>query len=422
MAANTNVIYKKSTLTNGLRVVTEKLPSVRSAAIGVWIDVGSRNEAPDDNGISHFIEHMVFKGTRKRSAKQIASSLESLGGSLNGFTSREQTCFTARILDEHIEDALDVLADMVCNPKMSTSDMSKERLVICEEIKESLDTPADHIHDLFARTYWGEHPLGQPIMGSLENVMKMTRRQTLEYRRNNYRAGSMIIAASGAVSHDKLVKAVRSKFCFEKGTAESASSAEPISEIKVAVVPRDSTQTHFCIGFPGFRYNCNERMATLCLSAYLGGGMSSVLFQKIREELGLAYQVFTYHDFYRDSGIFGAYLATDKAHLRQAYDVIMSELARVKRRRINGSALEQVKEQIKGHLTLGLESTSARMSRLARQEIHTGGYSTLRQALIRIEKVTASDMLEVANEIFDPSRMAIAVLGPVKEDVFRDVA
>jgi len=365
---------------------------------------------------------MVFKGTRRRSAKQIAASLESIGGSLNGFTSREQTCYTARVLDEHLEEAIDVLADMTCHAAITPANMNKERLVICEEIKDSLDTPSDHIHDLFARTFWGEHPLGRPIMGSQEIIMNMTRARMLSYRKRNYCARSLVIAASGAISHNKLVRLVKEKFSFPDGEAKPAEKPWRTNDRNISVVDNDTSQTHFCIGFPGVSFTSTDRLPVLALSTYLGGGMSSVLFQKIREQRGLAYQVYTYHDIYRDSGIFGAYLGTDCTHLKEAFDVILKEFRTSRKKKQSSAVLNRVKAQLKGHLTLGLESTSARMSRLARQELLTGTYQPIKRTLREIDRVSPSSILEVANRIFDESRVAIAVLGPADKHIFDGVA
>jgi predicted Zn-dependent peptidase len=410
--------YRKTTLRNGLRVVTEHLPSVRSISIGVWVDVGSRHERPADAGMSHFIEHLVFKGTKKRTAAQIASSLESIGGSLNAFTSREQTCFTARILDEQLPVAIDVLADITCNATFTPANMNREKLVICEEIKESLDNPSDRVHDLFAEAFWGTHALGQPIMGSQESVTHMTRSRLKSFIDDHYRSGSVVVAASGSVSHERLVRMVREKFRFHDGRGEVAPPAMRSNPKAVSVTQEDISQTQFCLGFPGLAYSDHRKMVIMLLSAYLGGGMSSVLFQKIREQRGLAYAVYSYHDFYRDGGVFGCYLGTDAAHVREACDIILKETGRVKRTRLSSRVLDQVKAQIKGHLTLGMESTSSRMSRLGRLEIMADTYISLEETLAAVDRVTAAKILEVANEAFDPSKITIAVLGPVDPGLF----
>jgi len=414
-------LYRKTTLRNGVRVVTERLPSVRSISIGVWIDVGSRNETPDENGLSHFIEHLVFKGTRTRNARQIASALESVGGSLNAFTSREQTCLTARVLDEFLPEAIDVLSDMTCHATFTPNNMNRERQVICEEIKESLDNPTDLVHDLFAQTFWGKHPMGQPIMGSIESMQSMTRARLIKFVNRHYRSGSVVVAASGSISHNRLVKMVREMFNFPEGKAEPATVAEIIDSPRLTLKQDESSQTQFCLGFPGFAYGDRRKMGMMVLSSYLGGGMSSVLFQKIREQRGLAYSVYAYHDFFRDSGIFGVYLGTDQAHVRQAYDLIIAECRRMKKRKLSDNMLHQIKAQIKGHLMLGMEATSNRMNRIGRQELITGQYFTLEEAIKAIDEVTASNVCEIANLTFDESQIAITALGPLDKDTFSDV-
>jgi predicted Zn-dependent peptidase len=414
--------FKKTTLKNGLRVLTEHLPAVRSVSLGVWIDVGSRNEATLENGVSHLIEHMLFKGTKRRTAKQIAMSLESLGGALNGWTSREHTCYTARILDEHIVEAVDVLADLACNPSMTPHNLSREKLVICEEIKETIDTPSDRIHDVFSRAYWGDHALGNPIMGSQDNIMNMTRARMMSFYQRHYQAGSIVVAASGSVSHDKLVRLAREKFSFPQGMAEIAPRAERTQVKRLEIVPDEGAQTHFCLGVPGIAYGDLGRMAVQVLNTYLGGGMSSVLFQKIREEKGLAYTVYTFHDFYRDGGVFGTYMGTDGRQLPQAFDIVRQEFRKTKRTRLTAIRLDQIKAQLKGQVILALESTYNRMSRIARLEMMYGKYITLSDTLKMIDEVTANDVLEQANRLFDESQMTVAVLGPVDKDVLKDVA
>lgn len=413
--------FRKTQLRNGLRVITETLPAVRSVSLGVWIDVGSRNESPEVNGVSHLIEHMVFKGTRKRNVREIASSLEALGGSLNGWTSREHTCYTARVLDQYLPDAVDVLADISCNPRMTPTNLAREKLVICEEIKESIDTPSDKIHDLFAETFWGQHPLGYPIMGTQNTILGMSRRKMMNYYRRNYQTGNVVIAASGSVSHDRLVRLCREKFIFPEGRGTETRPAVRGARGQVKVVRDRGTQTHFCLGFDGISYGDRDRMSVLALSTHLGGGMSSVLFQKIREERGLAYSVFTFHDFYRDSGVFGAYMASDGKSVPGACELMLKEMRKLKRRRISEARLDQIKSQIKGQIMLGLESTYNRMSRIARLELMYGQFVSLDDTLKAIDAVTTSTIMEQANRVLDEETMAIAVLGPVGKGILSDV-
>ncbi len=414
-------VYQKTTLKNGLRIVTEKTSSVRSVSLGVWIDVGSRHERPEESGVSHFIEHMLFKGTRKRSARQIASALESLGGSLNAFTSREYSCYTARILDEHLETAIDVLADMTCNATLTPPNLKREKMVICEEIKEVEDNPADHIHDVFAGTFWGSHPLGRPILGTEQSVTDMRRAQVVDYLRRHYRSGSVVIAAAGCFSHRKLSRLVNEHFDFPIGQAATAEAARRDEDRSIRLVPNNNSQTHLCLGYPGVQFADHDKMAALAVSAYLGGGMSSVLFQKIREERGLAYSIYTFHDFYRDAGLFGAYLGTDRAHLREAVGIVLRELDRIKKHKLSSAKLDRIKGQMKGQLALGMESTSNRMNRIARQELMLLPYMSYEQILKEVEKVTASQILRLSNRLFDHSRMALAVLGPVDKEVLDGV-
>ena len=413
--------YRKTVLSNGLRVVTEKIPSVRSITLGVWFDVGSRNETKDENGVSHLIEHMLFKGTKKRTSKEIAASLESIGGSINAFTSKEQTCYLARILDEHLVEAVDVLADITCNATFTPANLKREKKVVCEEIVESFETPSDRIHEIFAQTYWGDNPIGRPILGELDNITAMPRAKIMKYIKNNYKAESVVIAASGSVSHNKLVKLVKEKFDFADGKATQFENAAREKEQSVQITTNDNNQIHLCLGYPGVNYTSKDKLTALAMHVSLGGGMSSTLFQKIREEKGLAYTVFTYLDIYRDAGVFGAYLATDKKNLQAAVDISLKQMENLKKKRLTEDALDKVKAQLKGQLTLGMESTSSRMNRLARNEIMLGTYNPLKKTLKSIDRITTSDILALSNSLFDRSKLALAVLGPVGKDDLKNV-
>jgi predicted Zn-dependent peptidase len=414
-------VFRKTVLKNGLRVLTEKMPSVRSISLGVWVDIGSRNETGEENGMSHLVEHMLFKGTRRRSAKEIAASLEFIGGSLNAFTSKEQTCYVARVLDEHLDVAVDVISDMMCHSTFTPVNLKREKQVICEEIKESVDTPSEHIYDIFAETFWGARGLGRPTMGTMESVTKMPRRNILDYVKRNYRTNSIVVAASGYVSHRQLVDLVTRKFRFAQGAAPDAETSARDKNRNIRLQTDDNNQTHLCLGFPGVKYAAAEKMPMLVLNLYLGGGMSSVLFQMIREERGLAYSVYSFTDFYRDCGLLGAYLGTDRRHLSQAVDIVLREFNRMKSKRLPAAKLAQVKTQLKGNIMLGMESTSNRMNRLARQELAYGEYFPLERTMKEIDRVTSSDILELANRVFDDSQMAIAVLGPVDKNALDNV-
>ncbi len=414
-------IYQKTTLKSGLRIVTERNQSVRSISIGVWIDIGARNEPQELNGVTHLIEHMLFKGTKKRNAKQIASEIENIGGSLNAFTSKESTCYLARVMYEHLETALDVLADLSQNATLTPNNLDKEKKVVCEEIKESLDTPSDHVHDLFAEAYWGDHALGRPILGSIDSVTKMPRKSVINYIKNNYKAESVVLAVSGAISHNKLVKLAKEKFNFAKGKAKTAALAERTKQQCLMVESNGLSQSHLCIGFPGINYRDPLRTAVIALSTYLGGGMSSVLFQKIREQKGLAYTVYTYHESFRDAGVFGAYVATEPKNLTDALGMMIKECNRLKKKKLSAITMDQIKAQLKGNLTLAMESTSARMNRLARQELVLGRFYSLDQTLKEIDSLKSADILKVANLMFDNEKLAIAVKGPANKKALENV-
>lgn len=414
-------LYQNTRLRNGLRVVTERIPSVRSVSIGVWVDVGSRDELPDENGLTHFVEHMVFKGTKRRNARQIAAELESIGGNLNAFTAREQTCFTARVMDEHLDIALDVLADMVCNSTLTPLNLSREAKVIGEEIQEAYDNPSDRVFDEFATSFWGTHPLGQPILGTLDTVLGMPRSRMVKFINRHYRTGSVLVAATGSLSHQRLVRLVREKFNFEAGHSTRGREATRDNWQTMRVIDNDSNQIHLCLGFPGLEYASNDKMAALALNTYLGSGMSSVLFQKIREQKGLAYTVYSYLDFFRDSGLVGFYVGTNKDQVAQALELILTELDRVKKRRLTRERFDTVINQLKGQLMISTESTPNRMHRLARQELMLGRYVSLEETLKQINAVTPADVLRVANQLFDRSQMTVTALGPVDKDALENV-
>ncbi|HVP07115.1 MAG TPA: pitrilysin family protein, partial [Candidatus Acidoferrum sp.] len=325
----------------------------------------------------------------------------------------EQTCYYARVQDKHLDTAVDVLSDLVCNPLFLPAHIGREKKVVCEEIKESLDNPSDRIHDLFAASFWGKHPLGQPIMGSQANINGLTRARLVNTLHRNYRAGSVVVAASGRLSHERLVKSTEKKFRFTSGDAPAPETAWRTKPNEVAILQDENKQTHLCLGFPSPAYDSKDKTAVIALSSYLGGGMSSVLFQKIREDRGLAYSVYTFADFYRDAGVFGAYLGTDRKQLQKSLSIVVAEFRKMKRRKLTIPEISKLKSQLQGHLILGMESTNNRMNRIARQELMTGRYQTLNELLKEIDRVTPSKLMEAANKIFDESTMAVAVLGPV---------
>jgi len=413
MTANQEVVYNKTVLDNGLRIVTEKIPAARSIAIGVWIDVGSRDEKADEKGMSHFIEHMLFKGTKTRSALKIAASLESLGGALNAFTSREQTCYHALVLDEHLEESVDILADILMNSTMTSANIEREKLVVIEEIREINETPSDYIHELFSNDFWRNQPIGWPIMGTEETVQSYDRVRLKAYMKRNYRTGHTVVAAAGNISHRKLVGLIRDKLDFPAGKNGDRKPTIKSTGTSMKFFPNNSNQIHVCLGFPGISYNHPDRIKLLVLNTYLGGGMSSVLFQKIREERGLAYTVFTFPDFYRDGGVFGAYLATDRKHFQSAVEIILNEFKKIKKKKLSGSKLDKIKDQFKGNMLLGMESTTGRLNRLGRQELLLGKYTTSKETLKKLMNIKPADIQDVAQQVLNFDDLTITALGSV---------
>ncbi len=403
---------QKTRLRNGVRVITERISSVRSVSIGVWIDVGSRNEPDSINGISHFIEHMHFKGTKNMGALEIARSLEEVGGSINAFTSREQTCYYARIMSSYLPRAIDILGDILTDSTFKPNDLKKEKAVILEEIKDVADSPGEYIHDLIASQVWAKHALGNPIMGNAETVSSMTRKQVLGYINSNYNSQNIVVAATGDVSHRKLVQMVRKSFDWSVGSNDvDKAIPEQSVALKKAYV-NDTQQTHVCIAFPSIGYSDQNRFALMGINTLLSGGMSSRLFQTVREDAGLCYTIYSYQEFFKDCGQFCVYFGSDKKHVEQASHLVFKELKRLKKRLLTPTELTRVRDQLKGNLVLSMESTHNRMNRLARQELMLGRYVSLDETCEYIDGITAKQIQDVARQIFDEKYLSICTLGP----------
>jgi predicted Zn-dependent peptidase len=417
-----DAVYKKTVLPSGLRIVSENLPASKSVAIGIWVNVGSRDELAEENGISHFIEHMAFKGTKKRDARRIAHELESVGGSLNAFTSREQTCYYARILDRHLDRAVDVLADILKNSLFDPQELEKEKKVILEEIKDVEDSPADWVHDLFAENIWKDHPLGKPIIGRRDRIKSFDRSRLLSYLSSKYLPEQVVVAASGNVSHARLVGLVKSKLAFHSNNGAAPLNRFAPGETGArSVKSKETSQAHVCLGVPSASYKDRRRYACLILNTVLGGGMSSRLFQKVREEKALAYSIYSYHDFYEDTGILGIYLATSPEQVAPAVDLVLDELAKIKAGKLTRTEMESAKEQLKGNLVLGLESTSSRMNRLARNELFLGEYVPLKKALQAIDSVKPAEVADQAKALFSEKRLSASFLGGLGPEVVSQI-
>ncbi|MGA9118718.1 MAG: pitrilysin family protein [Bacteroidota bacterium] len=407
--------YRKTTLANGVRIVTESLPYVRSVSIGVWADVGSRDESADRNGLSHFLEHMVFKGTRKRNVKDIAQSLESLGGYLNAFTTKEHTCFYARVLDAHVPEAMDVLSDLVLNAKFDKKELEKEKQVVIEELRNDEDDPEDVIHDYFEKSLFPNHSLGNPIIGTEENLRRFQRADLCEHAEEYYRPDSLIVAAAGNVDHHRVVRLAERHFqgLLPKKNARvrevgpSMTGQSGVREFKKPI-----QQSHICLGTVGYSMKHRDRHALLVLNGLLGEGMSSRLYQTIRERYGFAYTVYSFVSFMSDTGVFGVYIGTDQKNIDRSVELARAELLRLTERNVSAAEVERTKSQIKGNLMLSLESMSNRMMRLGGSELYLNANQSVDEVLKNIDGVTPASIRRVARELFSLDRFSTIIVRP----------
>lgn len=400
----------KHTLPNGVRIVAESIPHVRSVALGIWIGAGSEQETPENNGISHFIEHMLFKGTATRTARQLAESFDEIGGQVNAFTSKEMTCYYAKVLDEHFSTALEILTDMFFYSQFVPEEIEKEKKVIIEEIRMVEDTPDDLVHDLLSEASLGDHSLGLPVIGTVENVQSYSRDQLLSYMTHNYHPHNVVVSIAGNLPKDFL-KLVEEKFAGHSGDSASSPADVPAFTSQQKVKQKATEQTHLCIGLPGLAISDPRLYQLVLLNNILGGNMSSRLFQEIREERGLAYSVFSYHSAHKQTGVFAVYAGTASGQEEEVMDVIHHTLDQVIAHGVTDSELRKAKEQLKGSMMLGLESTNNRMSRLGRNEILLGRHYTLDEIIQHVETTTLDEVNEMARHIFS-SPMSLAMISP----------
>ena len=404
---------RETNLDNGVLILSEKIPGVRSAAIGIWIRQGAAHETNADTGASHLLEHMVFKGTRTRSALEIADSLETLGGSLDAYTSREHTSYQARVLDEHIPVALDVLSDLVLSPSLRDSDLSLEREVVLEEIAQVEDTPDDLVFEIHSERLWNGHPYGRSILGTKLSVEGMKGERLRELHSESYVGENLVIAAAGNVEHEEFVDCVAGYMDTVVPGVRSEQVAEPSNAVAgLELVDRKTAQTHIVFGAEAPPHSSEDRYALILISSVLGGGMSSRLFQKVREDLGLCYSVFTFQSFYRSAGMVGVYIATRPATATRASEAVRGELERIAEQGLSDVDLDRIKQQVKGQVMLSLESTGARLHRLASFALHDEPFQGLDDVLSGIDAVTCEDTLRVAAQYYDPGRHLELRLGP----------
>jgi len=405
-----------TTLKNGVRVISEEMHHVRSVSLGVWIKTGSRRETPEENGISHFIEHMLFKGTKNRSAEDIARSVDSIGGGLDAFTAKEMVSYNTKVLDEHLPLAFDVLADMVRNPLFREADIEKEKSVILEELKMDVDNPEYLLHDIFSSNFYKDHPLGKPIIGSKDTIRTFDRQLIGDYYRRYYSPSNILITAAGNLNHRHLVDLARQYFEDLPMNGTLAPEVAPVPHARLVFRNKTSLeQTHLYMGVPAYPFSHELRFACYALNTILGGGMSSRLFQNIREKQGLAYAVYSELAMYHDTGCMAIYAGTAVETAGQVIQSIVKELREIKENLVPAEELRRAKDNLKGSFMLGLESTSSRMSNLARQELHFKRFFTLDEMIEKIESVTAEQIRDIAREFFHSKNITLAVLGNLGE-------
>jgi predicted Zn-dependent peptidase len=415
-------LVRRTTLPGGLRVITEQVPGVRSVAFGVWVNVGSRDETGRQMGSAHYLEHLLFKGTHKRSALDISASIEAVGGDLNAFTTKEYTCYYARVLDVDLPLAIDVVCDVVTDALIRTEDVEGERGVILEEIAMHEDDPTDVVHDDFAAVMWGDTPLGRPVLGTIETISGISRRSINAFYRRTYRPESMVIAAAGNLDHDTVVRQVRAAFqpvldpTVQARSARSARTARRprVHEAGVNVTKRPTEQAHLVLGVPGITRSDPRRYALSILSTALGGGMSSRLFQEVREKRGLAYSVYSYAQGYSDDGVFGIYVGCLPAKVDTVLDVCLTQMQAVADHGLTDDEIVRGKGQVRGGTVLGQEDTGARMTRIAKSELHDDPLLSIDGLLAHVDAVTSDDVRSIARDLLT-APAALAVIGPFDE-------
>src|SRR5947209_10922265 len=402
----------REVLPNGLIVLTEEMQHIRSVSIGIWIKTGSRDEDLQWNGISHFIEHMVFKGTKHRSAEEIARQVDSIGGNMDAFTAKECICFNVKVLDDHLPIAMDVLSDLVLNPVFDGADITRERGVILEEIKMDEDSPDYLVHEIFTQNFWKDHPLGKPILGTKETVRKFEQPVVFDTYSQRFSPGNIIIAAAGNINHERFTDLARKHFDHMQPVQNGFHGGPP--KVVPRIIMRNKKaleQVQICIGVPSHPIAHQKRYASYILNTVLGGGMSSRLFQNIRERQGLVYAIYSDLNPYRDTGCMGVYAGTSRESATKVVESVIAEVRNLQTEPVPEEELRRCKDQLKGSLMLSLESSTARMSNLARQEMYFDRFYSLDELIERVEEVTAEDLQGLANDFFRTENIAVTVLG-----------
>ncbi len=408
-------VVNKTILENGIRILTRKMPHVRSVSMGVWVNVGARDETSAENGLSHFIEHMIFKGTTKRTAFEIAKEFDAIGGNTNAFTSMEYTCYHAKVMDTHLEIMTGILSDIFLNSVFDPKEIEKERPVIFQEVGMVEDSPEEYVHLLSGCAYWGDNPLGQSVLGTRENIVRFDAETIIEFFHRLYQPERIVISASGNLDHDRFVDLVGPAFESVRPGNGFPERLTPTGCSRVDVHYKELEQVHICMGTKGISITDPRRYAFSLINTILGGNMSSRLFQEIRERRGLAYAVYSFISSYVDTGIFGAYAGVDPKNVIETIELILKEMRKLKRRRVDKIELHNAKEYTKGSLLLASESVDNQMVRLAQNEIHFGRYVPLHEVVDKIEAVTVDDIFDLGESLFQKNQLALTILGPVKD-------
>jgi predicted Zn-dependent peptidase len=409
-------MFVKEYLDNGIPVVMESFKNVRSVAVGIWVKVGSRYETPAKNGISHFLEHMFFKGTKKRSPKDIAVEIDTMGGDLNAFTSRENTAFYIKVLDEYLEKGVDLLSDIFVHSTFPEDELEKEKKIIKEEVKMVEDTPDDYIHDLFNQTIWGHEGLGQPILGRRETIAAFTREDLIHHISRYYGTRDIIISCAGKFQPAKLMGLLRERFGGLRRGSEPEKGPSPEFKSDIKVYPKDISEAHICIGVPSVSQTSEDRYALFVLNTLLGGGVSSRLFQEIRENRGLAYSVYSYTSMYLDTGVWGVYAGVSKKRIREVAELTIREMLSLKDT-LTEDELDKAKRHLKGNMILGLESTNSRMNNIARQEIYFKSYISPDEISKAVDAVSMKHIRELSGRLLVKSSLSVTAYGPLQKDV-----
>ncbi len=412
-------MVKKVLLNNQIPVLLETVKETRSLCMGIWVKTGARYEQPDHNGMSHFLEHMFFKGTERRTAEDIAMETDSLGGELNALTSSEYTLFYIKVLDEYIEKAVDLLTDIFLFSTLPETGIEKEKNIINEEIKMVEDSPADYVHELFSRNVWGTEGLGQPVLGREEIIKTFTREDLLKYISRHYGRENIIVACSGNFVEEQFIGYLNKSLGKLHRSCETRGELPPEYISGLNVVPKDLSEAHVCLGLKGIPYGSENRYSMHLLNTIFGSGYSSRLFQNIREKRGLVYSIYSFHMSYSDTGLWAVYAGTDRKHLREVVDITVDEMRNLSKT-VTSDELQRAKAQLKGNLILALESTSNKMTNIAKQEIYYGRYFSPEEVIRIVESVTLENIKDLAWKLTGDNPLAVTVYGPVKEEDIRD--